>query len=39
MNDSKTHATLKFSDSDQTVDFPIYVFLLDRKSTRLNSSH
>jgi citrate synthase len=24
MNDSKTHATLKFSDSDQTVDFPIY---------------
>src|ERR1700684_1672982 len=24
MNDSKTHATLKFSDSDQTIDLPIY---------------
>jgi len=24
MNDSKTYATLKFSDSDQTIDLPIY---------------
>src|SRR6202453_4594327 len=24
MNDSKTHATLKFSDSDQTIELPIY---------------
>src|ERR1700685_393859 len=24
MNDSKTHATLKFSDSDQTIELPVY---------------